>query len=328
MPRIGETSTRHPLRQGAATGIPARLASRFRPLSSSARSDLHESLQRHYFADKPPSYMSGAQGRYDIEQHLQGRLEKDRRAVVPWLDSVCHLDGAEILEIGCGTGCSTIALAEQGARVVGIDVDEPSLSVARRRAEVYQLDIEFIATNAVEMVNAVGQRPFDFIVFYASLEHMLHAERIASLRAAWQMLDPGKHLCVVETPNRLWYFDAHTSRLPFYNWLPDDLAFAYAKFSPRDNFREQYGEMTSEAMVHFLRRGRGVSYHEFELAIGPISQWDVVSDLTSFRRRRRWLRRAFWPLTVRGRYERLLHRLNRHVPRGFLRSSLDLVMRK
>ena len=36
-----------------------------------------------------------------------------------------------------------------------------------------------------------------------------------------------------ETPNRLLWWDHHTSILPFYGMLPDDLAIAYADRSPR-----------------------------------------------------------------------------------------------
>jgi hypothetical protein len=61
----------------------------------------------------------------------------------------------------------------------------------------------------------------------------------------------------------------HTSWLPFFQWLPDDLAFKYSRFSPRFNFGGMYGEETAERMLHFLRRGRGVSFHEFSLTMKP-----------------------------------------------------------
>ena len=44
------------------------------------------------------------------------RLVCDRMEVVPWLDATRSLRGVDILEIGCGTGVSTLALCEQGAR--------------------------------------------------------------------------------------------------------------------------------------------------------------------------------------------------------------------
>ena len=92
--------------------------------------------------------------------------------------------------------------------------------------------------------------------------------------------------CVVETPNRLWYHDSHTSFLPYFHWLPDDLAFEYSRMSPRAGFRDCYRVPDAASRLHFLRRGRGVSYHEFDLALGPAAQLDVVSSLRTFHRAR------------------------------------------
>ena len=76
---------------------------------------------------------------------------------------------------------------------------------------------------------------------------------------------------MLETPNRLRHTDTHTAWLPFYHWLPDELAFKYARFSERTNFREGYGELTDERLLHFCRRGRGVSFHRFQIAA-----WTIV----------------------------------------------------
>ena len=124
---------------------------------------------------------------------------------------------------------------------------------------------------------------FDFIIFYASLEHMTHHERISAIRTTWDMLPPGGLLSVVETPNRLWHTDPHTSLLPFFHWLPDELAFDYSRFSSRPNFRERYDNYDDEQQrLHFLRRGRGVSFHEFVLAIGSVEQLNVRSSLAMY----------------------------------------------
>src|SRR5512142_2543171 len=44
--------------------------------------------------------------------------------------------GAEVLDIGCGIGGIDLLLADRfgAARVIGIDVEEPNLQLARRRA--------------------------------------------------------------------------------------------------------------------------------------------------------------------------------------------------
>jgi S-adenosylmethionine-dependent methyltransferase len=159
---------------------------------------------------------------------------------------------------------------------------------------------------------------------------MTHSERMESMRATWQLLPPGALWCLIETPNRLWFFDDHTSRLPFFNWLPDDLAFAYSRFSPREPFRSSYRSISPQHMESFLRHGRGVSFHEFDLALGESSTLDVVSSLALWSRPRG----AFGLRELARRYKRPF-RLQRALASfrpdlhlGFFQPYLDLIIRK
>ena len=54
--------------------------------------------------------------------------------LVPFLDRLTSPDG-HVVEIGCGTGLLAIELGRRGRRVVGLDVSEVALEVARRRAQ-------------------------------------------------------------------------------------------------------------------------------------------------------------------------------------------------
>jgi S-adenosylmethionine-dependent methyltransferase len=250
------------------------------------------------------------------------RLAEDRARTVPWLDAMRSLRGAAVLEIGCGTGSSTVALAERGAAVTAIDIDAASIAVARDRCGAYGVEAAFHVASAAQLPDDMRAQRYDFILFYASLEHMTMGERLEALRVAWTMLPPGGLLCVIETPNRLWFFDWHTSQLPFFLWLPDDLAFRYSANSPRANFAELYrGQWSDEAMLHFLRRGRGVSYHEFELALGADVHQRIAGQL---RPKRGLLSFA----TIDGRYRRLLRRIAPGVHEAFLEHRLDLAIRR
>ena len=71
----------------------------------------------------------------EIGDTYAGRLAIARRHVVPWLDRARALQGCRVLEIGCGRGASTIALAEQGCQVTGVDVDQAALDEAKARCE-------------------------------------------------------------------------------------------------------------------------------------------------------------------------------------------------
>ncbi len=289
---------------------------------------IESSLLHNYFIRYSEGYLETERGRNDLENHLFRRLDGDRNTVIPWLDAAWPLQDASILEIGCGTGCSTVALSEQGAKVVAIDVDENSLAVARARCEIYGLDASFFQANATEVNKLFSGRHFDYIIFYAALEHMLIKERLSAMRATWNMLSPGSLWCVIETPNRLWYYDAHTSLLPFHMWLPDELAFEYSRFSPRDEYREVYREYTDESKLHFLRRGRGVSFHEFELSMKPIGELKIKSSLKTEDRKKGIWGLMKWRLSNEHRYTSLLKRIAPELHEGFLQSFLYLIIEK
>ena len=87
----------------------------------------------------------------EIEEHVEERIFIDRVRVVPWIMKHINLKNLEILEIGCGTGSSSITLAEQGAKVLGIDVHLESLEVARLRSKIYNLNINFLELPAVDI---------------------------------------------------------------------------------------------------------------------------------------------------------------------------------
>lgn len=309
--------------------VPRHLQANFRTVGQSKLDLIESSLRHNYFARCSEGYLATDRGRNDLANHLFRRLDGDRNTVIPWLDAARRLQNASILEIGCGTGCSTVALAEQGAKVVAIDVDENSLAVASDRCKTYGLeDVNLVRANATEVNKLFSGRHFDYIIFYAALEHMTIAERLSAMSSTWNMLSDGGLWCVIETPNRLWYYDAHTSLLPFHMWLPDELAFAYSRFSPRDNYRELYREYTDEAKLHFLRRGRGVSFHEFELAMKPVGELRIKSSLKTGNRKKGLWGLMKWRLSNECRYISLLRRIAPELHEGFLQSLLYLIIEK
>ncbi|MDO9390748.1 MAG: methyltransferase domain-containing protein [bacterium] len=286
--------------------------SRLKEIELSIRNNYHQGWrsEKHYTSE---SYA------VDLKEHLIDRLENDRITYIPWFNKTVPLKGANILEIGCGTGSSTIALAEQGANVTGIDIDEGALKVARDRCRVYNVPATMVSGNAAAICDDLRGRKFDLIIFFAAMEHMVHDERIDCLRKYYDLLAKGAYLSIVETPNRLWYFDGHTSFLPFFNWLPDDAAFDYSRFSSKENFKELYRIHTDENVLHFLRRGRGVSFHEMEIALNIPADKFHVAD---------YFRRPFFPFSLDSGYHNLLRRIYPKISKGFFYPSIDIIIKK
>lgn len=308
--------------------IPARLRSHFRDLDEGGMASIQASLKSNFYSNAAPDFLSSESGKKDFFDHLSGTLELNRGYIIPWLDSIKNLQGSKILELGCGTGASTVALAEQGADVTGLDIEESSLNVAKDRCEIYRLDVNIMQGNATEIRSLFSDGKFDFIIFYASLEHMTHEERMTALTDAWLLLPENGILAVIETPNRLWYFDSHTSGLPFYHWLPDDVALEYSRFSARRKFNELCVAPVEQSYVELMRWGRGVSYHEFELAIKGVNLSSGVTCSSDFVRKQRVFSRLKWRFSKGRRHQMLLRSLRPDIHSGFFQPYLNVSILK
>lgn len=228
-------------------------------LTAEQMQELHDFTARAMFDE--PAFAATEQGKHEMYVHLVHRLTEFRNNVMPWFARHMTMAGSRILEIGAGTGSSVIALAETGASVDAVDIMPNHLAVARKRVELHGLEAHIVDCNAVEFPFDRGD--YDLILLSATLEHMTLDERLSFLATAWKHLKPRGLLGIYESPNRIWYRDDHTSMLPFFHWLTDDLAIAYAKKSPRADFASD--KLTA---VKLARWGRGASFHEVDLSIG------------------------------------------------------------
>lgn len=307
--------------------IPSHIRSRFTQLDDDQLQRVKLSLQTNFFSRSKENYLSSPQGQQAMADHLHGRLSKSRKFIVPWLDDSRRLEGARILEVGCGTGSSTVALAEQGAHVTCVDIDTLALKDARERCRVYDVQAEIIESNATQLKKLFRAGSFDIVIMYATLEHMTYEERLIAMADSWDLLSQNSLWCVVDTPNRLSYFDSHTSCLPFFDWLPDDLAFDYSKFSQRETFNILFRDPNEASRLEFIRWGRGISFHEFRLAMdgADLSSVSCLSDFVKKQRLFSWLQ---WRFSDQFTYERLLKKLAPNIHSAFFQPSLDLLIRK
>jgi len=78
-------------------------------------------------------------------------------------------DGSRVLDVGCGAGRTSIPLAEQGFEVVGIDLSQTMVTVARQQAELARVEIDFQAMDATNL--QFPPASFDVVLFsYNGLE--------------------------------------------------------------------------------------------------------------------------------------------------------------
>jgi len=67
-----------------------------------------------------------------------------------------------VLDAGCGTGENTLHIASLGLRVLGIDVAETALAIARQKARERGLDAEFAEADALHLERLA--RTFDTVL--------------------------------------------------------------------------------------------------------------------------------------------------------------------
>ncbi len=133
---------------------------------------------------------------------------------------------ARILDFGCGSGASTLILARlfPQAEIVGVDISSRLLDLARHRAQTFgHRNIRYMqSVGGSELPSELGT--FDVVLLNGVYEHFLPAERPVLLPLLFDLLETNGVLFVLDTPNRLWPIESHTSGLPLINYLPDGAA--------------------------------------------------------------------------------------------------------
>jgi len=91
----------------------------------------------------------------DEEYANPERYDRENEAWKPelpmLLEYAAQAGGDAVLEIGCGTGRTAIPLAEAGFEVIGVDLHEGMLELARRKAEEAGAKIRWIAGDAAAL---------------------------------------------------------------------------------------------------------------------------------------------------------------------------------
>jgi len=91
-------------------------------------------------------------------------------------EKIGRVEGASILDVGCGGGLVSEEFAKRGARVTGIDLSEKALQAARGHAAAGGLRIRYELGRAEEL--PVGDGLFDAVVCADCLEHVDDLERV------------------------------------------------------------------------------------------------------------------------------------------------------
>jgi SAM-dependent methyltransferase len=165
-----------------------------------------------------------------------GFRERRNQESLALLLACLRLTGGEsVLEVGCGTGAVTLPLAEavgEHGRVVGVDISEPMLDLARRRVDESGLHtITLLLGDAQVLV--FPQAAFDIVT--SRMGVMFFADPVAAFRNIGRALKPGGLLAFTcwaplsENPHWLISYDIALRHLgpprPSPSHAPGPLAF-------------------------------------------------------------------------------------------------------
>jgi len=115
-----------------------------------------------------------------------------------YVDRAASLRDARVLDVGCGGGILSEAMARSGARVLGIDLSQAVLDVAELHALEAKLAVEYKAIAAEELA-AANPGSFDLVTCMEMLEHV--PDPAATLSALATLAKPGGNV-IVSTLNR------------------------------------------------------------------------------------------------------------------------------
>lgn len=107
-----------------------------------------------------------------------------------FITDAVDLSNCKVLDVGCGGGILTEALAKLGAKATGIDLSKESIEAAKIHARQQALDIDYRYEN-IEDTASKHAGEFDAVTCMEMLEHVPEPGKI--IAACSKLLKPGGH---------------------------------------------------------------------------------------------------------------------------------------
>jgi trans-aconitate methyltransferase len=156
------------------------------------------------------------------EHYLQGRPPY-ARVLMRRIVQICGLDGSQrLLDLGCGPGQITFALAPHVREALGIDPEPAMLALAQARAGALS-NARFIEGSSNDLGPALGR--FDLVTIGRAFHWMNRAETLARLDP---MVEAGGAVLLLSTeipelPQNAWHKAYRDVTEPYANQDPDRL---------------------------------------------------------------------------------------------------------
>lgn len=147
------------------------------------------------------------------------------------------------LDLGCGTGNYTLELYKRGFEVVGVDISEEMLRIARKKLP----NIKFIRADAYSL--PFEENTFDLVLSITMFEFIHFPERV--LKEIYRVLKPGGEVVIGTMNGRsLWFLFKRLKSLFV------ETAYRYARFYTPKELEELmkeagFGDVESRGIIYF-----------------------------------------------------------------------------
>ncbi|MGE3342170.1 MAG: class I SAM-dependent methyltransferase [Vicinamibacterales bacterium] len=143
-----------------------------------------ESELREYYSSQ---YLAEYDQQVDDPEQTYRRIEPESHVRAQRLDALLG-SSSDVLEVGCSAGAFLAAVQSRVSTVTGVEPGAAEREWARTR----------LGINVVGSIEEIGDRQFDLIALFHTLEHLL--DPVAALRTLLARLKPGGRI-VLEVPN-------------------------------------------------------------------------------------------------------------------------------
>jgi SAM-dependent methyltransferase len=119
------------------------------------------------------------------------------RDLVEGTGDTSALPAGPALDVGCGTGDSSIYLAQHGWKVTGIDFVAKALDKARAKVGAADGSVNFVHADVTQLSQAAIGADFQLIVDNGCLHNLIDDDRDAYVREVSAVAAPGARLLIV-----------------------------------------------------------------------------------------------------------------------------------
>lgn len=172
--------------------------------------------------------------------------------------------GKAVLDIACGEGYGTRLLAENASSVTGIDIDNKTIELAKKRYATG--NIQFLRRDATN--TQLPDATFDLIVSFETLEHI--EDHAGFMKEIKRLLKPDG-LLLISTPDKTEYSEKSGHKNPFHVKELNRTEFEILISASFRNFNMLYQK--SALCSHIFNPGQ----KELDLYTGNHNQLDKIA---------------------------------------------------